>query len=162
MGPSQPTGRVGLPSDPCTMFKHILLATDGSASAEHAAKKAMDLARVHGARVTAAYVVDPYPYIGLGAVNPMGFDAYMAAAQEAAAKAFVHLSDLAKAAGVQLEARLVEESHVVDGILSMADEASADLIVVGSHGRSGIQRLLLGGVAHKVVAQSTRPVLVVR
>jgi nucleotide-binding universal stress UspA family protein len=41
------------------MFKHILLATDGSASAEHAAKKALELARVHGAHVTAAYVVDP-------------------------------------------------------------------------------------------------------
>lgn len=144
------------------MFKHILLATDGSPSAEHAAKKTMDLARIHGAKVTAACVIDPYPYIGMGAVNPMGFDSYMAAAQEAAAKSFVHLSDLAQAAGVQLEARLVEGAHVVDGLLSVAEEVAADLIVVGSHGRSGIGRLLLGGVAHKVVSQSTRPVLVVR
>ena len=42
------------------MFKHILLATDGSASAEHAARKALELARIHGAHVTGAYVVDPY------------------------------------------------------------------------------------------------------
>ena len=55
------------------MFKHILLATDGSASAEHASKKALELARVHGAHVTAAYVADPYPYIGIGEVNPMAF-----------------------------------------------------------------------------------------
>ncbi len=144
------------------MFKHILLATDGSPSAEHAAKKAIDLARIHGAQVTATFVIDPYPYIGLGAVNPMGFDSYQAAAQEAAAKAFVHLSDLAQACGVHLEVRLVEDSHVVGGILSVADEVASDLIVVGSHGRGGLQSLLMGSVATKVVSQSTRPVLVVR
>jgi nucleotide-binding universal stress UspA family protein len=144
------------------MFKHILLATDGSPHAEHAAKKTMDLARIHGAQVTATCVIDPYPYIGLGAINPMGFDAYMGAAQEAAAKAFVHLGDLAAAAGVHLEVRLIEDSHAVDGILAVANEVAADLIVVGSHGRSGLENWLLGSVANKVVNQSTRPVLVVR
>lgn len=79
------------------MFKHILLATDGSASAEHAAKKALELARVHGAHVTAAYVVDPYPYIGIGEVNPMAFQSYMSAAQEASTKVFIALGDQAAA-----------------------------------------------------------------
>ena len=45
------------------MFKHILLATDGSAASEHAAQLAVGLARTHGAKLTAVYVVDPYPYI---------------------------------------------------------------------------------------------------
>jgi nucleotide-binding universal stress UspA family protein len=144
------------------MFKHILLATDGSPSAEHAAKKAMDLARVHGARVTAAYVVDPYPYMGIGEANPVGFQAYMNAAQEASTKAFTHLADLAAAAGVQLQVRLVENMQAARGIVELADEAAADLIVIGSHGRSGIQKLVLGSVAGKVVAQSSRPVLVIR
>lgn len=144
------------------MFKHILLATDGSASAEHAAKNAMNLARIHGAQVTATFVVDPYPYIGIGSANPVGFQSYMTAAQESAARAFTHLSELAHAAGVQLEVRLVEDTHAVDGILAMADQAAADLIVIGSHGRSGLKKLLLGSVAGKVVAHSTRPVLVVR
>mgnify|MGYP000553063292 CR=1 FL=1 len=108
------------------MFKHILLATDGSHSAEHAAKKTFELARIHGGQVTAAFVVDPYPYIGLGDANPMAFQSYMAAAQEAAAKAFTHLSDLAAAAGIRLEVRLVEDAHAVDGILAMADEAALD------------------------------------
>ncbi len=144
------------------MFKHILLATDGSASAEHAAKKAIDLARIHGAQVTAAFVVDPYPYIGIGSANPVGFQSYMSAAQETAARVFTQLADMAKPAGVHLEVRLVEDAHAVDGILAMAQEASADLIVIGSHGRSGLQKLLLGSVAGKVVTHSTRPVLVVR
>lgn len=144
------------------MFKHIVLATDGSASAEHAAKKAVELARIHGAQLTAVFVVDPYPYLGIGEVNPMGFQAYMAAAQEVSAKTFAHLSDLAKAAGVQLQARLVEDAQVTHGVLQAADEAKADLIVVGSHGRGRIEKLVLGSVAAKIVAQSTRPVLVVR
>ena len=54
------------------MFKHILLATDGSASSEHAAQLAVNLARIHGARLTALYVADPYPYIGIGEMNPAG------------------------------------------------------------------------------------------
>lgn len=144
------------------MFKHILLATDGSASAEHAAHKAMELARIHGAQLTAVYVVDPYPYLGIGEANPLGFQSYMAAAQEVSTKAFTHLADLAKAAGVQLQVRLVEDMHAVRGILQAADEATADLIVVGSHGRGALEKLVLGSVAGKVVAQSTRPVLVVR
>jgi len=55
------------------MFKHILLATDGSAASDHAAQLAVDLARVHGATLTALYVVDPYPYLGVGESNPLGF-----------------------------------------------------------------------------------------
>ena len=144
------------------MFKHILLATDGSSSAEHAAQKAFQLARIHGGQITAAFVVDPYPYVGLGSMNPIGLDAYRAAAHEAAGKAFSHLNELAQAAGIRLEARLVEESHVVQGILAAADDVAADLVVVGSHGRSGLKRLLAGSVATQVAGLSSRPVLVVR
>ena len=144
------------------MFKHILLATDGSASAEHAARKTMELARIHGAQVTAAYVVDPYPYLGIGEANPLGFQAYMSAAQDASAKVFIHLADLAAAAGVPLQVRLVENMQAARGIVQLADEAAVDLIVIGSHGRSGVEKLVLGSVAGKVLAHSTRPVLVVR
>ena len=144
------------------MFKHILLATDGSASAEHAASKAMELARIHGAHVTAAYVVDPYPYIGIGEVNPMALQSYMTAAQTASTHVFVKLADQAAAAGVQLQVQLVENMQAARGIAQLADEVAADLIVIGSHGRNGIEKLMLGSVAAKVVALSSRPVLVIR
>ena len=62
------------------MFKHILLATDNSAASEHAATLAVGLARAHDAKLTALYVVDPYPFLGIGQVNPQGFQAYMSAA----------------------------------------------------------------------------------
>lgn len=144
------------------MFKHILLATDGSASAELAARKAMELARIHGGQVTAVYVVDPYPYVGMASITPMGFEAYLAAAHEAAGKAFAQTTALAEAAGVPLQVRIVEDGHVVDGILSVADDCTADVVVVGSHGHHGLKDWLLGSVADKVVAHANRTVLVVR
>jgi nucleotide-binding universal stress UspA family protein len=147
-----------------TMFKHILLATDGSQASEHAAQMAISLARTHGARLTALYVVDPYPYLGIGEANPMGFDSYMAAAREHAAQAHAHVDELCRAGGnpLPLELRLVEDVAAVDGILEAAKDAGADLIVVGSHGRTGLGRFMIGSVAGKVVAHSTVPVLVAR
>jgi nucleotide-binding universal stress UspA family protein len=146
------------------MFKHILLGTDGSAASEHAATLAVDLARIHEAKLTVLYVVDPYPYLGVGETNPMGFQAYMAAAQQHAAQAHAKVASLCekKAPGVRLEARLVEDVTAMRGIVDTAQEEKADLVVVGSHGRTGISRLMLGSVAAQVVAHSPVPVLVVR
>ncbi|MEN9466093.1 MAG: hypothetical protein RL081_94 [Pseudomonadota bacterium] len=146
------------------MFKHILLATDGSAASEHAAKLAVSLARIHGAKLTALYVADPYPYIGVGEINPMGYQAYSAAAQQLAAQAHSTVDALCKQDGavVALQARLVEDVAAASGIVQSAKDEGADLIVMGSHGRSGIARLMLGSVATKVVAESPVPVLVTR
>lgn len=146
------------------MFKHILLATDGSAASEHAAQLAVGLARTHGAKLTAVYVVDPYPYIGVGEINPMGFQAYMSAAQAQASEAHAKIEALCKEGGtaVSLDARLVEDVGAASGIVQTAEAVGADLVVVGSHGRSGIARLMLGSVSTKVVAESKVPVLVSR
>lgn len=146
------------------MFKHILIATDGSAASEHAAQLAVGLARTHGSKLTAVYVVDPYPYIGLGEVNPMGFQAYMASAQQAAAAAHAKVDALCKQGGapVALQVRLVEDVAAASGVVQTAVAEGADLIVMGSHGRTGIARLMLGSVATKVVAESSIPVLVAR
>jgi nucleotide-binding universal stress UspA family protein len=145
------------------MFKHILLATDGSPASEHAAQLAVDLARVHGARLTALYVVDPYPYLGIGESNPLGFQAYMSAALEHGAQAHNKVAALCeKAPVVPFQARLAEDVAAAPGIVQSARQAEADLIVVGSHGRGGVARLMLGSVATKVVAESAIPVLVAR
>lgn len=146
------------------MFKNILLATDGSAASEHAAKLAVSMARVHGATLTALYVADPYPYLGVGEVNPLGYQAYAAAAQTQAAQAHAQVETLCKTDGpaVTLEVRLVEDVAAASGIVQSAKEFGSDLIVMGSHGRTGIARLMLGSVATKVVAESSIPVLVTR
>jgi nucleotide-binding universal stress UspA family protein len=150
--------------DEASMFKHILLGTDGSAASEHAASLAVGLARTHGAKLTTLYVVDPYPYLGIGETNPMGFQAYMAAAHQHAAQAHAKVQQLCTQSEppVRMEARLAEDVTAARGIVEMANSEGVDLVVVGSHGRAGMARLMLGSVAAKVVAQSQVPVLVAR
>jgi nucleotide-binding universal stress UspA family protein len=145
------------------MFKHILLATDGSAASEHAAKLAVGMAQTHGARLTVLYVVDPYPYLGIGESNPLGFQSYMAAAHEDAAQAHARVVALCED-GIKLDlhARMVEDMTASAGIVHTAKDEGADLIIVGSHGRTGLTRLMLGSVAAKVLAEATVPVMVVR
>ena len=146
------------------MFKHILLATDGSPASSHAAQLATCLAREQGARLTALFVVDPYPFIGIGQVNPMGFQAYMTAAQEHAAQAHAEVEALCKqgAPAMDLQVRLVENTTPVLGIVQTAQAEGCDLIVLGSHGRGAVARLMLGSVASQVVAQALVPVLITR
>ena len=145
------------------MFKHILLATDGSPASEHAAQLAVDLARVHGAKLTALYVGDPYPYLGNGESTPLGFQASMSAALEHAPVAHNKLAALCeKAPAVSFQPRLAEDVGAASGIVQSARQIEADLVVVGSHGRTGVARLMLGSVASKVVAESPIPVLVAR
>ena len=146
------------------MFQNIVVATDGSTASAHAAQLAVNLARLHGAKLTALYVADPYPYLGVGEINPMGYQAYAAAAQQLAAQAHAQVETYCKATepAVVLAVQLVEDVAAATGIVQTATALGADLIVVGSHGRSGIARLMLGSVATKVVAESAIPVLVCR
>ena len=142
------------------MFKNIVLATDGSAASENAIRKAVDLAASSQGSLTAVYVADPYPYLGFADTNPAGLHAYLSAARDHAAQA--HAKVLALGAGkVDVQPVLVEDAAAVDGIVRTAVDRGADLIVVGSHGRGGFQRFVLGSVAAKVVARSPVPVLVV-
>ncbi len=146
------------------MFKHILLATDGSAASEHAAQIAVDMARTHGAKLTSLYVVDPYPYLGIGESNPLDFQSYMAAADEHAMQAHANVAILCSQSGapVALQYCTTEFLNTSDGIVHLAKDQAADLIVMGSHGRTGLVKLLLGSVATKVLAAASVPVLVVR
>ena len=146
------------------MFKHILLATDGSDASEHATQLAVNLARIHGAQLSALYVVDPYPYLSIGEVNPMGFSAYINSAKELAEKAHLHVQQVSAKGGPQVKTQCLfrENLAAAEGIVDTAKECQCDLIIVGSHGRSGLSKLMLGSVASKVVSQSPIPVLVAR
>ena len=146
------------------MFKHILFATDGSSASEHASQMAINMARAHGSHLTGIYVIDPYPYMGGNEMNLVGFETYMESGRKHAERAFAHVNHLASVGGtpIQVKTRLVEDSSVVKAILKTADEEHAKLIMLGSHGRGGLEKLLVGSVAAKVVAHSTKPVMVIR
>jgi nucleotide-binding universal stress UspA family protein len=144
------------------MFKNIILASDGSPSATKASQTAIDLARVHGAKITAVFVIDPYPYMSLGEDTGEAFQAYMNAAHATSAKVTSELEQKAKQAGVQLEKSVMEGDDVATAITMLAQKQGGDLLVLGSHGRTGIEKFILGSVASKVLALSKIPVLIVR
>jgi nucleotide-binding universal stress UspA family protein len=146
------------------MFKHILLATDGSVACDQAARVAVGLARTHGARLTALYVIDPYPYLGMGQANPLAFQAYISAAHTHAGKALGRAAELCDDGGppISMETRIVEEATAAHGIAQTAHDEACDLVVIGSHGHGALRKLVLGSVTTRVLAEATMPVLVVR
>jgi nucleotide-binding universal stress UspA family protein len=144
------------------MFKHIVFATDGSPSAAKASQTAIELARTNGAKLTVVFVIDPYPYMSLGEGTGDAFQAYMNAAYAASAKVTEDLVEQAKKAGVTMEKSVVEGDDVASAIVMVAEQQGGDLVVVGSHGRTGIQKFILGSVASKVLTMSKVPVLIVR
>jgi nucleotide-binding universal stress UspA family protein len=146
------------------MFHHILLATDGSEASEKASLLAIDLAKKHQAKLCAVYVIDPYPYLGISTTNPAGFSAYVEAAQSHAQQTHQKISDLCakQAPNLDLQCLLLEDISAPEGIIQAATDQHCDLIVIGSHGRHGLSRALLGSVAAKVVNTSNVPVLVAR
>lgn len=144
------------------MFNKILLATDGSPASEQAAELAVALAGDGRSRLIALHVIDPYPYLGVGEASAVGFQAYMGHAYEYAAQAHAKVTALCVAAGGNVDLHLLrgEDASAAESIVRTAVEENADLIVVGSHGRTGLPRLMLGSVAARVVAASPVPVLV--
>ena len=144
------------------MFTSILIPTDGSEKAVIAASKAVELAKEKGAKLTAVVVIDPFPYIGLGEASAFGLQAYLSEAQAMATQSLDGVRAMAEAAGVPFMAETIERSAVFEGILDAATEQGCDLIVMGSHGRSGVKALILGSETQKVLTHSRIPVLVIK
>ena len=144
------------------MFKKILVPSDGSALAHQAATYAADLAKVHGASLLGVYVIDPFPYIGIGDASAIGLQAYLDEAQTAATRALDDIRAVCGARGVGFEGDTIERNVTYEGILETAEAEGCDLIVMGSHGRKGVEALILGSVAQKVLTHAKVPVLIVK
>lgn len=146
------------------MWKRIVVPHDFSPSANHAAALARDEAKAHGGELLLLHVVDlpagydPDAILMTGNGGPIGMREYaLRAARE-------HLDDLARrleADGVVVT-RFVRPGRPVDEILTFAREHEADVIVMGTHGRSGLSHLFAGSVAERVVRASHVPVLTTR
>ena len=160
------------------MFKKILVPTDGSGQASAAATTAAQLAKSQGAQIVGVYVIDPFPYIGIGDASAVGLQTYLTEAKAAAGhgQSFERPCRLTAAAGQALEmlgkacavegvpfaGDTIERNVVHEGILETASAEGCDLIVMGSHGRRGLKSLILGSVAQKVLAHAELPVLIVK
>lgn len=144
------------------MFDKILLPIDGSDVAFAAAERAVALAKLAGAALHVVFVLEPYPYTGIGAANSAGVQAYLADSQRQATEALARIRALAQVPGLGLTVETVEGSSPAEQIVETARRCGADLIVMGSHGRTGIARVLLGSVAGKVLLLSPVPVMIVK
>ncbi|WP_417308610.1 universal stress protein [Devosia sp.] len=149
------------------MYKQILIATDGSELAQGAIQQGCAIAKLSGAEVTIVTVIEPATLVGSGyaAFGGTAFDQLPEYTEAVAAQAKDVLEEaqkIAKAEGVTAKTVLVDNSFAAEGIVATAEKGNADLIVMGSHGRRGISRLLLGSQTSNVLAQSKLPVLVTR
>jgi nucleotide-binding universal stress UspA family protein len=146
-----------------TVFKNILIATDGSELAESAASQGIELARVLGAKLTVVTVTEPWNAVVTGEAA-FGFPRaeYENSAIETATTILARIVAMAKSAGVQCETVHVKDRFPDEGIIAAAKDSGCDVVVMASRGRRGLARFLLGSVASRVVTLSPVPVLICR
>ena len=150
------------------MFERILIATDGSRNSEKAAIAGIQLAKLSGGKVIIVFVADVGKYTSSAGlipsfegVSPDTIDQVVASIREAGEKATLQANELARASGVTGE-RVVAEGNPPSEILRIAEDSKADVILMGSIGKTGLEKVLMGSVAEKVVRNSKLPVFIVR
>lgn len=148
------------------MYKKILIATDGSELGDAAVEHGLQLAKSIKADVVVATVTETWSPIDMADEADLGnFDAvkfYEGAAAKSAEAILKRAKDQASSFGVSAETRHVSDRRPAEGILDTAKLEDCDVIVMASHGRRGLQKMLMGSQASEVVTISDRPVLVVR
>ena len=144
------------------MYKHILIATDGSELAAKAVTSGIELAKRLGAKLTAVTASEPWTQVIMGDPGTtFPIMEYERAAAENAANILDAVNSMAKTAGVACETVHVM-NYPADAIIETAKAKGCDLIVMSSHGRRGIARVLIGSQAVNVLTHSTVPVLICR
>ncbi|MDF2464651.1 MAG: universal stress protein [Ramlibacter sp.] len=146
------------------MYRRILVALDGSETSIRALTASLNLARQGGGRVRMVHVVEELAYLG-------GFDPYGASSgdlikviRENAEKVLANGLAAAQSAGVEADTVLYDNfgERLPEAVADAAKQWNADLIVVGTHGRRGIGRVLMGSGAEQIIRVSPVPVLVIR
>jgi nucleotide-binding universal stress UspA family protein len=147
------------------MYQRILVATDGSALSKKAVSSAIELAAVCGAQLLALKVVPRYPQAYFEGSIPLSAEEISRIETqwtESAQLLLAGVDKAAKAKAVSCKGVTVKSDVVSDAIIAAAKKHKADLIVMASHGRKGIKRLLLGSETQQVLTHSHIPVLVLR
>jgi nucleotide-binding universal stress UspA family protein len=145
------------------VYKHLLIASDGSELAQKAVDQGLALAKTLNAKASAVNVTEPWTAVAPGEVAiAFPLDEYEKGAAANATKILKGIADAAEKAGVACETVHVKDQFPAEGIIETAKARGCDLIVMASHGRRGLMRLVLGSQANRVVANSVVPVLVCR
>jgi nucleotide-binding universal stress UspA family protein len=145
------------------MYKHILIATDGTDLANRGLRQGLRLAQALGSQATVITVTEPWEAVIVGEAAVVFPPAEYEKTSEANAAAILAVvKDIAAEIGVSCETLHVKNRQPAEGINETAKAKACDLIVMASHGRRGLSRLVLGSQANEVVTHSSVPVLVCR
>jgi nucleotide-binding universal stress UspA family protein len=143
------------------MYHHILISTDGSELAERAVIHGLSLAKSVGAKVTVIIVEEVFNLQPLAEARALEhLSLYAEQIKKFAASALNRAANAAKQAGVSCDTLQVGDAPPYQAIIATATDRGCDLIVMASHGRSGLSALLLGSVTNKVLTYTKTPVLV--
>lgn len=148
------------------MYRHILAATDGSELANKALHHAVQLAKGLGAKLTIVAVTEPWPVLEIAQkaqerkADPIG--AFENEASAWANTVLGHAKASAVAEGVACETVHIADRRPSEGILETAKASACDVIVMATHGRRGLRRMMLGSQASDVVAEASVPVIIVK
>lgn len=147
------------------MYKKILIPTDGSHTANAAARAGVEFAQQLGAEVVGVFVAPEYQYPVFIEIIPPNFpseDEYQASMRKLGDSHLQAIADAAQAAGVRSSGLTLFSDATARAIVQAAEQRGCDLIFIGSHGRSGWGHALLGSVTNKVLSSCQTPVLVYR
>jgi nucleotide-binding universal stress UspA family protein len=144
------------------MVQRILVPTDGSDISTKAIHEAIDLARMSGAELIALSVKEPFPYSAISEIRPVSPQEFYDNQERVAAERVKKVVDAAQTAGLACKGTTVEALHPWQAILDQAKAEACDLIVMASHGRRGLNALLLGSETQKVLTHGSLPVMVVK
>ena len=144
------------------MYQRILVPTDGSELTGRAVTAGVDLAKALGAEVHTLCVKEPFPYGAVAEMQPTPPQEFFDAQERTAARNVRAVIDACDAAGIVCHAQTIEGLQPWEAIVEHAAEQRCDLLVMGSHGRSGLASLFLGSETQDVLKHTTLPVLVVR
>jgi nucleotide-binding universal stress UspA family protein len=145
------------------MFKHILLPTDGSQLSEIAIQEGIELAKAINARVTGFHVLPEFPAFTYHPEMLGDIKEEFAGDSRARATQYLRvIEEAANKARVRCDTGYTSSAHPYEAIIRAAEENGCDLILMASHGRRGVQGLLIGSETHKVLTHTKIPVLVYR
>lgn len=145
------------------MYAHILIATDGSELAGRAVEQGLTLAKTLGSKVTVITVTEPWTAAVSGEwAVAFPVEEYEKAAAANAQRILQQATDAAARIGVSCETVHVKDQFAAEGIVDEAQSRGCDLIVMGSHGRRGVVKFILGSQATRVLTHSATPMLICR
>ena len=146
------------------MFKRILVPVDGSSTSNRGLEQAVQLARGNGATLCLLHVVDEHIIVQHAEAMATLTEEYLEGLRESGRKVLAKAQSAADRQGISCKTVLVENimGTVANSIVAQAKKQRADVIVMGTHGRRGVRRLVLGSDAEGVVRASPVPVLLVR